>query len=139
MDNITIRTVPSFLRIVPFAKKKLAFAIAPYIFLPDHQYEDYMSGNPSPTTLGTIAHETVHIKREREQGLVRYGFKYLFSRSFRFEEELHAIAAQMKVYKDYGLVFDISKRAKMLSGPIYVYCVSYNEAKQRLEDIWNKQ
>lgn len=138
MDNIKIRPIPFFLRIVPIAKKKLVFAIAPYIFLPDQQYAEYLSGGMSAQTRGTIAHETVHIKREREQGVLWYGIKYLFLRKFRFQEEVIAITEQMRVWKQHNIVFDVDARAKLLSGPVYVYCVPYSIAKQVLQDIWNK-
>jgi len=48
-------------------------------------------------------HEFAHFARQREVGVLTFGFAYLFSRTFRFEEALSAIKRHMKYVQDHGL------------------------------------
>ena len=61
---------------------------------------------------------------------------YLISPSFRFKEELEAIRASMKYLKRKDVQFDTSKRAKYLSSWLYLWCVSYDIAKEELDKAW---
>ena len=126
-----------FLRLIP---KDLLLGIYPYIFLSKELYEDYVSGKPGPITLAWIMHEKAHTKRQYEMGTLRFGIRYLISKSFCFEEEMIAIHDEMLSYKVSGISFDTAIRAQILSGNwlFYRHCVKYDIAKKRLDEEWQK-
>jgi hypothetical protein len=115
-------TIAAILEIFPeAAKPDVIFAFGDKIYNP--------SGNPIPRAL--MAHERVHGMRQLtmgldvEQGVMRWWAQYLDDKSFRFEEELKAHAAEFRE-QAYGL--DSNHRAKLLMAtarrliaPLYAY------------------
>lgn len=114
---------------------RTANTIHPWIYLPPDTYNDLCSANPSPQSMATLRHEEVHLERQKDTGLLVYGFKYFFSRRFRYQEEMLAIEAQMKYLKSQRVVFDIVDRARRLSSSEYLWCVSFETAISDLEKI----
>lgn len=135
-DNIKIK--PIWWGVIPMLSKYTANAIYPNIYIPKHVYNNLLSDNPKPEFVGVLLHEQEHIKREKEIGVIKFGLKYLFSPKFRFWEELAAIKPQMKYLKSIKQKFDTEKAAGYLSGWLYLWPVSYIEAKEKLDKIWNK-
>jgi len=88
--------------------------------------------------IATLEHERKHIERQQEIGLFKFGFKYFFSPKFRFQEELVAIRESMKHLKRNKLNFDIDRGAKFLSSWLYLWMISYDEAKEKLEKAWKE-
>ncbi len=112
-----------------------AFTIYPYIYLPKTTYLNLISEKPSVANLATLAHEQVHYKRQQDIGIAKYAMLYLFSKKFRYQEELLAIAPQMSIYTQGGLIFDVNDRARRLSGSEYLWCVSFDEAVKDLSAL----
>lgn len=130
-----VRKKPWWFRFVPGLWGNYANTIYPWIYLTNREWEDVHSANPSPSTIATLLHESIHLERQKDLGFLKYGFKYLLSRSFRFEEELLAIMPQMRYLKQKGIMFDIEARARALSSSMYLWCSSYEEARRRLGEI----
>lgn len=112
-----------------------ACTIYPYIYMPKGVYKELVSATPAASALATLAHEQVHWQRQKDMGIVRYGLRYVFGRQFRYQEELLAIRAQIKVLKEHGLDFDMQDRARRLSGAEYAWCVSFSRAMVDLTHI----
>lgn len=125
-------------RNVPVCKVPFRFmpsvAVFGKIYLPEKLFDSYRSENPSPEAQAMIVHELTHIQRLGTS--VAIYLKYWSDGKFRFQEELAAIRNEMGVLKKHQRNFDIDKRAKMLSGIGYLWCTSYEIAKNRLEQIW---
>ena len=117
---------------------RTANTIYPWVYLPVGVFDDLLSLHPSPFSEATLKHETVHWERQKEMGIVRFGFNYFFSREFRYQEELLATEAQIKYLNLSGLAFDIEERARRLSSSEYLWCVSYERAKQELVEMWER-
>ena len=111
-------------------------SIYPFIFLKSEIYQDLKSDQPNPKHLATLAHELHHRQRQQAAGWFGWGCSYLFSRQFRFEEELSAYKITMQVRKHHQQDFDNQRCAKILSGPTYLWCTSYNNALKDLEEAW---
>lgn len=92
--------------------------------------------NPNPYYIATLEHEKRHLEREKEVGFLKFGFKYLFSPKFRFQEELIADKEAMKFLKKKGLTFNIEKSARYLSSWLYLWPVSEEKAKKELTKLW---
>lgn len=135
--------IPSYVRPCPFwltfynrfskAKGQVAFN---KIYLRKDIYEDLLREKPNPQSVGYLLHEEEHIKRMKKVGWFTWNFKYSFSPSFRFREELAADKARFAYLKKHRVKFDFEKRARGLSGWAYLWCTSYKEAKEELEKIW---
>lgn len=97
-----------------------------------------MSNNPDPRYISVLKHEQTHIERQKKMGWIIWGLRYTFSPNFRFNEELEAIKTSMKYLKKVKSSFDTEKRAKFLSGWLYLWCVSYEEAKKELDRAWKE-
>ena len=44
----------------------------------------------NPNNKHLLAHEMVHIKQQKREGVLKYLFKYVFSRDFRYKVEFEA-------------------------------------------------
>ncbi len=100
-------------------------------------YKDLMSNSPSHLVIGMTLHELEHIKRSKEKGgYFLYQFHYSTSRKFRYQEELACHIPQFKYYKEAGYSYNLEKRAKILSGSLYFWCVPYKKALEDLKKIW---
>ncbi len=126
-----VRNFPGFRKIggLPLKNK---FLLSPTL------YKDFMSDNPSHYVTGVVIHELEHLKRAKEKGFLRYHIVYRISSEFRYNEEIACHKPQFVYYKKVGYNFDLGKRAKILSGSLYLWCVSYNRALNdliKLRDI----
>lgn len=121
--------------IFPFSKYT-SQAIYPNIYFVKEVFENLKSDNPKSKYVAALKHEQTHIKRQKETGWIRWGFKYLISSTYRFNEELEAIKSSMKYLKRKGVNYDTSKTAKYLSSWLYLWCVSYEKAKEDLDRTW---
>ncbi len=122
-------------KLIPFLANKTAHGIYPNVYLPEHIFNDLKLDNPNPYDVALLLHEQEHIKRQKEQGVIIWLLKYIFISKFRFEEELKADIPKTKYLKLKNLKFDVEKRAKQLSGWIYLWPVSYKEAKEKLNKL----
>lgn len=134
--NIKIKT--GLWNIHPTLSQNTAHALYPNIYVPKWMDEELKKEKPDPYVMASFMHEQVHIRRQKEIGILKFGVLYVLSGKFRFEEELLAIREQMRFLKKHGKTFDIEKRARQLSSGMYLWCVSYDQSKIRLEELWNK-
>lgn len=132
-----VKLKKGLLNIFPFSKYT-AQAIYPNIYFPKRIYENLKSNKPSLQNIAILIHEQTHIERAYKIGFIIWNLKYIFLPKFRFEEELKAEEVSMKYLKKVRFPLDIDKRAKKLSSYLYLWCVSYKEAKRELEKIWNE-
>lgn len=133
-----VKMKPSFWNIIPWLTRQTATALYPNIYLPQHIYKDLLKRDPDPYNVALLIHEQTHIKREMEIGWFYFDLKYLFSPTFRVNEEFIAIKEAMKFIKSKELMWNTEKSARYLSGWVYLWPVSYKYAKKTLHDIWKK-
>ena len=81
-----------------------------------------------------IVHESVHLQRQEAVGLTRWLLKYIFSRRFRFDEEILAIRAQLHVLPVAYRLEAIQSFAKQLSGFQYFWAASEKDVIAALGD-----
>lgn len=122
-------------KLIPFLANKTAHGIYPNVYLPESIFNDLKSKSPNPYNVALLFHEQEHIKRQKDQGIVSWLLKYILSPKFRFEEEILADIPKIKYLKSKKIEFDLEKRAKQLSSWIYLWPVSYEEAKEKLLEI----
>lgn len=134
-SNIKIKSFPWTL--LPTLSTYTAHAIYPNIYLPRNIYENLLSKNPSHKNKAILIHEQTHIKRQKSLGWFLWVLKYCISKSFRFNEEIVAIKAAMIYMKSQKQEWDIEKTAKFLSSYLYLWCVTYAKARERLEAEWS--
>lgn len=125
---------PKNIKIKPtWLGKNTALAIYPNVYLPQGIYKKLLIDDP--ICYSFLLHEQEHIKRQKELGIIKWLLKYIFSQKFRFEEEMLADVQRIKYLNSKGVKFDINKRAKELSGWIYLWCVSSEEVMIRLRNL----
>ncbi|QQG47517.1 MAG: hypothetical protein HY044_00265 [Candidatus Woesebacteria bacterium] len=130
--------LPKNVKVKPIFFQHTAQAIYPNIYVPKWLYEHLKSKNPDSERVAVIIHEQTHIKRQKEMGWFLWEIKYVFLPKFRLEEELLAIKAQVKYLKSKGIKYDekdVEKAAKFLSSYLYLWMVSYKEAKRKLMEF----
>lgn len=135
---LNVKVKKGFWNIFPFSKYT-AQAIYPNIYFTKDVYENLKSVNPNSRYIATLMHEQTHIERQKKTGWIKWGFKYIFSPKFRFNEELEAIKSSMKYLKKVNGNFDTTRSAKFLSSWLYLWCVSYEKAKEELDKIWKEK
>lgn len=111
--------------------------IYPYVYMSRRVYKNIHDKNPDPYAVSVLLHEEEHIERIHRAGVRRWYGRYLYSRKFRFEEELAAMIPQFAYIKSHGLTLDFNQRARVLSGHLYFWPVSRTEALRRLTEIWD--
>ena len=85
----------------------------------------------------TLTHESTHVLRQAKMGLTIWLSFYVFSKSFRWEEEKAAHRAGWVVEVARGVMFDTyDSFAKYVSGPAYYGMVSYDEAYKFMVDTF---
>lgn len=107
------------------------------IYLRGDFFDQWRRGEKTPRLLALLEHEWTHATRGRKHGSLQLLFRYWLSPHTRFEEELLATEAEMRVLNSYGEQFDVADRARTLSSWLYLWCVPYEEAKERLTMLWN--
>jgi len=130
--NVKIK--PRLWEFLPWLSKYTAQAIYPNIYFSKEAYKKLVSGDP--VYIAALIHEQEHIKRQKGEGWLKWVFKYIFSGKFRFNEEIAAIKPSMKYLKKKKIGFDIEKKAKILSGWLYFWPVSYEIAERGLKRVW---
>jgi len=135
--GISVQRKPFIYRIIMFKAKGIAFADK--IALGGKQYEEFVAGKLSCETESTLEHELEHVKRIRKFGRdKKFDLKYWFDREFRFQEELFAIKAGMRVYRKNKKQFPIKKVARSLSNYKYLWSTSHSRAVKELEKAWRE-
>lgn len=102
-----------------FFQKDTWVTIYPHIYVGEAYWRD-----PSDTWwTPLIAHELVHMERQRKLGKFTWLLKYLLFKRFRFREELQAIAAELQVETNaIARSIRIDGYAHDLAGPHYRHC-----------------
>jgi hypothetical protein len=77
-----------------------------------------------------LIHENTHSERQFQAGVWRHQLRYLFSKSFRLEEEKAAYKAQIEQLVRYELRVRVSFFAQAMSGPIYRRMVTTDAARR---------
>lgn len=135
LDNVKKKN--GFIESLPGIGGKTGTAFYPNVYVPKVIYADLYSEKPSPYNIALVIHEQEHIKRMKSEGILRFYTKYVLSRKFRFEEELVATRPQLAFIKSKGLTFDLERKARSLSGWLYLCPVKYEEALKHLNTIWD--
>ncbi len=133
-----VRPYPLIWKKLPFLKPYAGNAIYPFIFLREDIYQDLLTNKPNPRSVACLEHEQYHRKREQTIGWFLFGLQYLISPTFRFTEELNAYKVTMKVLKQNKEQFVVESIARYLSGWMYLWSISYTDAKKILEKAWNE-
>lgn len=123
--------------IVPYPSR-MAFAVWPFIFLPLAHFLRFVRGTMTILDHSVLVHERVHLERERQMGVFRFGYKYFFNPTFRLEEELVAIEVQMRFLFAHGEVYDCERKAGQFAGSAYRKVLPYEEALERLQGLWRR-
>ena len=114
----------------------------PVIFLPDALYWRVKEkGEDDPDAWAVIIHERAHLHRISKTfpilGPLIFGLRFLVAdKKFTLSEELYAIGEEMKYRKERGIPYDIERKARHFSGPLYRNLLSYEEAKRILTEEW---
>lgn len=131
-----IREFPWYIRYNPMSQRAKAAASYPTMYFRKDVLENLRSKNPLPLYESLIIHEVVHLERQKKMDNWKYILKYIFRRSFRFNEELLAYSAQMTYIKKHNLEFDVARYADSLSKIYYLWSTSYDNAYRRLSQAW---
>lgn len=136
LDNVRRKSV--FVERMPTIGRNTGTTIYPYVYLPRKIYDDIYSVKPNPYNIALVVHEQEHVKRIKQVGVLSWYAKYLISGKFRLEEELAATKPQFAYLKSRGLTFDLERKARWLSGAMYLWATTYPRALERLKAIWRE-
>lgn len=128
--------LPGFYRYTPWLNRYRGLTIGYLILLRPEIYKDLENEKPDPRNLAILVHEQTHVNRTQELGLVKFGLGYLFSKKFRFREELLAYKAGFEILKKNDVSVDINSLAKVLSSWVYFWPVKYDFAREKLLEAW---
>lgn len=134
----TIKPIPRWWKYLPFVGADLAMARYPYIYLPLHIYRRWVDNQLTFHDKAMIIHETVHLHRQKQLGLIKYNFKYYLSKEFRLHEELVAIKEQMVFLKQHAQKYDVHRKAKQFASSEYFWMTTYEQGRKFLEQLWSK-
>ena len=132
-----VGVIPWWIRNFPGLRKIGGLPLKDRFLLSPLLYRDFISENPSPYVVGVVIHELEHLKRSQEKGFVWYHIIYRVNPRFRYQEELACHRPQFAYYKQVGYKHDLRARAKILSGSLYLWCVSYKKALDDLTRLWD--
>lgn len=133
-----VKPKPKLWNYLPWLSSFTANAIYPNIYLPQEIYNNLKSKNPDPKHQAVLIHEQTHLKRQQQMGWFIFGIKYLIFPKFRLNEELIAIQASMKIFKEHQFKFDLNGKAKILSSWLYLWPASYKDARKQLAQAWSE-
>lgn len=108
----------------------------PRIFMVGHVYDRLIKGNYDPYDKAHFDHEMTHIERQKEAGVWLWYSMYLVSPEFRYNEELIAIQQEWSTLHSLKQIPNIAYKATSLSGPLYLWQVSFEKARADLEKLW---
>jgi hypothetical protein len=137
MKSPMVKRAPEYWRHLLYFSKVRGLLFLKTIYLRADIYDDLYSADPKPHSIGILIHEQTHFNRMQQQGMLKFGMKYVFSAGGRFEEELAAIFEQMKYLKKNGEKYDIERGAGALSSWYYLWSAPYDIAYGRLSEQWN--
>lgn len=121
---------------LPWIGRGTCQAVYPNIYLSRKVYDSIISDSPDPYAVSVVLHEQEHLARMKQYGVLKWGLRYLVSPRFRFEEEVAATRPQFAHIKSLGLMLNIERKAKNLSGWLYLWPTSYPNAMKRLKKLW---
>ncbi len=133
-----IKTYPTFWQYLPLVNQASGSTLYPYIFVTKHIYENLISSNPDPRYTALIKHEEIHLTRQKQIGVFKFILLYLFSPSFRLNEELLAYKVTFEELQKASLAIDEDTLSKKLSGPLYLWATSYKNAKTQIAALLDK-
>ena len=136
IDKSKIKPLPWWFKFNIFARKAVGLGGRKYVYFNHELLKDLLSDNPSHENIAILLHELKH--QERMNEVPWFKLKYVLSAKFRIQEELIADEPRFKYLKENGVEMDLVGRAKRLSGPMYRWAISYDDALERLRRLWNK-
>jgi len=132
-----IRKKSKLVELLPWIGGGTSTTIYPNIYLSSPVYNSVYSDKPDPYMISTLIHEQEHIVRIRKMGPAKWYMKYFLSRKFRLDEELAATKPQLAYIKSLGLTFNLERKARALSGVLYLWAASYKDVLAKLIQIWD--
>lgn len=132
-----VRQIPAIWKYLPFLDSKVPSAVYPYVYLDKELFAEYANDDLEVWTESVLIHERYHLKREAELGPVRFGVKYITSRKFRLVEEFAAIEKQMEFLKEKGEEYPFDTKVEQLVEAKYMWSLDEEEAKEKLQEIWD--
>lgn len=140
--EIAILVYPRLLRLLFPRATSVSRAIYPFIFLtPDIYSRVRTHGEEDGDAWAVVIHERAHLSRVHMTtpivGPLVFGFRFLVAdKRFTLEEELYAIRAEMQYRKSRGITYDIERKARQFSSPLYRNLTTYEEGKRILTELW---
>lgn len=137
MDLANVRPKPRWLDFLPVVGRGTCHAIYPYIYVSRPIYRNISGTSPDAYAIALLLHEQEHIKRMQKYSVLKWYVQYFCSRAFRLNEELAATEIQLQHIRHEGLTFDLQRRARQLSGSMYLWAGSYKNTLARLQHMWD--
>jgi len=136
--NLTnVRKKSKLIEQLPWIGRGTGTAVYPNVYVPHSIYDDLHSPSPNPYSVGLVLHEQEHLLRARQHGVVRWYLRNLGAR-FRFDEEVAAMVPQLAYLKSHGKTYNLERKARMLSGWLYLWSTNYRTAVSVLQDTWDR-
>ena len=133
-EEVSVSTQPWWLCWLPTG---YTITLSPNIYTTD----ELLAGPPSDLN-DIIVHENVHL-HQQAPGRFKFFFKYVFSRSFRYQAEFEAYCKQFQYYIDTNrpLLVDmwIIDTVEALSSSNYLWCVSKDKALADFNGVFHKK
>jgi len=133
--GVEIKEMPRLLWFIFNPQKRNGMVYKSHLYVSPKIFRDLKTKKPDLFHYGILEHEITHLKRKERFGKW-YNLKFWLFREFRLQEELAADKAMMLYLKKRELNFPIEKRAKKLSSALYLWMISYEEAKCELAKMW---
>jgi hypothetical protein len=115
-----------------------AMTLYPYIFVCPIFFRESSIGEYQ----ATLRHENIHLHQQYKTGLIKFLWKYLTNKEFRYQSELEAYKIDLKFYCDRGEAknFAAANVARTLSSDLYHNMVTFQRAySDLLEYIENNR
>lgn len=132
-----VKIYPRLFKVIRIFSKK-GFNIGTTIYLNRDIYEDLQNSSPKIENIAVLKHEELHVKRVREKGSMKWGFKYAVDPNFRLNEELLAYKVMFKYLKENNQTYDLDRVAKAFAGGRYLWVKPYKEAKVIVQKAWDE-
>lgn len=115
----------------------VACAVYPNIYVPLWFFTDLLRGKVTPYMEAVLAHEQTHLDRQVATGVNLWYRRYIFEPTFRLDEELVAIQAQLAILVARNAEYDYKKAAASLSSLMYGRMISNERATRILSSLWD--
>ena len=136
MNLQNVRRKPWLVDVLPGVGRGTCHAVYPNIYLARSVYKSVTSNEPDPYSEAVVIHEQEHLKRMKAYGVAKWYVRYLLSRKFRLAEELAASKPQLGHIKNKKLTFNLERKARVLSGWLYLWPASYESVLKNLNEAW---